>query len=84
MIEIKVARGDSRDDNRFDKPVEIFWLNADGGRQSYGKIPPGTRKDQHTFRGHVWLVANEQGETLGVFEATAARPALDLPKEPRR
>ena len=62
-------------DNRLAQAVEVFWIDADGNRQSYGNVQPGTRKDQHTFGGHVWLVANERGETLGVFEA-ADQPAL--------
>jgi dipeptidyl aminopeptidase/acylaminoacyl peptidase len=57
-------------DNQLNREVEIFWLNESGERQSYGKIEPRTRKAQHTFSGHVWLVVDERGETRGVFEAT--------------
>lgn len=57
-------------DNQLNREVEIFWLNESGGRQSYGKIEPRSRKAQHTFSGHVWLVVDERGETCGVFEAT--------------
>lgn len=60
-------------ENRLDREVEVFWLDDQGARQSYGKIAPHGRKAQHTFSGHVWLVADERGETLGVFEA-ADRP----------
>lgn len=57
-------------DNRLAQTVEVFWMDAEGNRQSYGNVQPGTRNDQHTFGGHIWLVANERGDTLGVFEAT--------------
>lgn len=57
-------------DNRLARPVEIFWLDDRGRRQSYGAAEPNTRKEQHTFGGHVWLVADAGGETLAVFEAT--------------
>lgn len=60
-------------ENRLDREVEVFWLDDQGSRQSYGKIAPRGRKAQHTFSGHVWLVADERGETLAVFEA-ADRP----------
>ena len=62
-------------DNRLSEPVELFWLDPQGARQSYGKLPAGSRKDQHTFGGHVWLVVNERGENLAVFEA-ADSPGL--------
>lgn len=57
-------------DNRSDGEVEVFWLDAGGERQSYGKVAPGTRRDQHTFGGHVWMVVDTEGAILGVFEAT--------------
>jgi dipeptidyl-peptidase 4 len=57
-------------DNRLDQELEVFWLNTEGRRQSYGTIEPRGRKVQHTFGGHVWLVANDQGATLAVFEAS--------------
>jgi hypothetical protein len=57
-------------DNQLSREVEIFWLDQTGARQSYGKIEPRSRKAQHTFSGHVWLVVDERGEMRGVFEAT--------------
>jgi dipeptidyl-peptidase-4 len=79
-------------DNRLDQEVRLFWLDSEGTRQSYGRIPPRSRRAQHTFGGHVWLVANEQGETLAVFEATDqpdtaiidGRPALERETWPER
>jgi len=59
--------------NEMSEPVEVFWLDDSGGRQSYGMVAPGARREQHTFSGHVWLVANQKGEPLGVFEATDAQ-----------
>src|SRR4051812_1405539 len=56
--------------NKRSHPIELFWIDSDGERKSYGKIEAGTRKELHTFEGHVWQVANENGESLGVFEAT--------------
>jgi dipeptidyl-peptidase 4 len=56
-------------DNRLDREVAVFWLDTQGRRQSYGTIEPRGRRVQHTFGGHVWLIANDQGDTLAVFEA---------------
>jgi dipeptidyl-peptidase 4 len=60
-------------DNRLDREVAVFWLDTQGRRQSYGTIEPRGRKIQHTFSGHVWLVIDDRGDTLAVFEA-ANRP----------
>jgi dipeptidyl-peptidase-4 len=56
-------------DNRTKAEVEIFWLDEEGKRQSYGKLKPNEQKQQHTYSGHVWLVADLEGKPLGVFEA---------------
>jgi dipeptidyl aminopeptidase/acylaminoacyl peptidase len=70
--------------NKRPRPIELFWIDFDGERKSYGRIEPGDRRELHTFEGHVWLVANESGESLGVFEATKnpAKAVIDesLPK----
>jgi dipeptidyl-peptidase 4 len=55
--------------NRTKTEVEILWLNSDGGRQHYATVRPGERHAQHTFAGHVWLVADPEGKTLAVFNA---------------
>lgn len=59
--------------NRTAGPVELFWLNTEGERQSYATLAPGAQHEQHTFAGHVWLATDKaSGRTLAVFEATPA------------
>jgi dipeptidyl aminopeptidase/acylaminoacyl peptidase len=83
--------------NRTQAEVELFWLDQDGQRHSYGKVRPGEQHVQHTYAGHVWLVADNEGKTVAVFEApdepgTAEiqgkgpdeSPAEPKPKEPKR
>lgn len=72
--------------NKLSEPVEVFWLDDQGERQSYGTVNPGGRKEQHTYSGHVWLVANQKGDTLGVYEATDAEglAVIDETKPPLR
>ena len=55
--------------NRTAAPVELFWLDSEGERQSYGKLGAGEERAQHTFAGHVWLVADSGGKTLALFQA---------------
>jgi dipeptidyl-peptidase 4 len=49
--------------------VELFWLDDQGFRRSYGRIRPGAERSQHTFAGHVWMGTDRTGNTVGVFEA---------------
>lgn len=55
--------------NRTQGDVELFWLNLEGDRQSYGRIKPGEERDQHTFAGHAWLVTDSSGKSLAVYVA---------------
>ncbi|MCB9892324.1 MAG: prolyl oligopeptidase family serine peptidase [Planctomycetes bacterium] len=57
--------------NASKQPVEVFWLDENGGRRSYGKIAAGERRAQHTFAGHVWLVLEEGGRELGGYMASS-------------
>ncbi|MEN6337345.1 MAG: DPP IV N-terminal domain-containing protein [Phycisphaerales bacterium] len=80
--------------NRTDGPVDVHWVDSEGQRQRYATIEAGGQHRQHTFAGHVWLVTNKAGDTLGVFVATeeagdavvskdAVRPAAQT-EEPTR
>ena len=55
--------------NRTESEVEVFWLDFQGDRRSYGRVRAGARKAQHTYAGHVWLVVDRDGEPLAVFVA---------------
>lgn len=74
-------------DNQLKQPVEIFWVAGDGSAKSYGPVPPGKTRDQHTFAGHVWSV-RLSGRDLGSYRATEnpGRVVIDSdqPQRPRR
>ena len=65
--------------NRTDAAVEVYWIDADGQRRQYATIPAGGEHRQHTFAGHVWLVAQKDGNKTSVFVATedAAEAVID-------
>ncbi len=50
--------------------VVLFWIDTSGGRIPYGTLKAGETRRQHTFAGHIWLLAAKSGKPLGVFEAT--------------
>jgi dipeptidyl-peptidase-4 len=59
--------------NKLGQEVELFWIDEEGDRQSYGKLKDGEERRQHTFAGHVWLMVDPVGQTVAVFEAGPER-----------
>ena len=68
--------------NRTSASVELFWLDTNGKRQSYGRLRPGEEHQQHTFAGHVWLVTGAQGRPLGVKVAEDADATVEIRENP--
>ena len=56
--------------NRLKDDVDLFWIDASGQRNAYGRLRPGQEREQHTFAGHVWALTDRAGTVLGRFEAT--------------
>jgi dipeptidyl aminopeptidase/acylaminoacyl peptidase len=71
-------------DNQLKQPVEIFWVAGDGSSKSYGVVPPGRTRDQHTFASHVWSV-KLNGRDLNSYRATeaAGRVVIDSDQPPK-
>jgi dipeptidyl aminopeptidase/acylaminoacyl peptidase len=68
--------------NRTPAPVDLFWLDEGGQRHGYGKIPPGGRREQHTFAGHVWWVLDARGTLLAFCEAREEPLTLEIESRP--
>jgi dipeptidyl aminopeptidase/acylaminoacyl peptidase len=62
-------------DNRLEVAVDLFWIDGQGERRSYGKVQAGQRREQHTYARHVWLVTAAETDAVRTFEAEA-QPAL--------
>jgi arylsulfatase A-like enzyme len=62
--------------------VELFWMDAEGGKKSYGEIGAGKRKRQQARPGAVWMVADGKGKPLGYFvvDDRAARAVIPAGK----
>ncbi len=56
-------------ENKTPGEIVIDWIDMDGQRRRYAALGPGSQHDQHTYAGHVWLVTDQAGTPLGVFEA---------------
>ncbi len=53
--------------NRTAGTLELFWLDFDGGRKSYGKIAAAGRMDMPTYVRHRWVLVDEKGQDVGSF-----------------
>jgi len=62
--------------NQLDADTDLFWVNQQGERVSYGALRAGQTKEIQTFDGHVWLVTSKSGEPLAVWEASVSALSL--------
>ena len=63
--------------------VELFWLDPSGRPRSYGSLPAGAQRAQHTYAGHVWDVRNKSGRTLALFRADEIEMRARIGSTPR-
>lgn len=47
--------------------VELFWLDYEGARFSYGNILPGESRRLTSNETHPWLVADTSGKAIGIY-----------------
>jgi dipeptidyl-peptidase 4 len=69
--------------NQGEDSVELFWLDSQGARKSYGKLGAGAEREQHTYSGHIWLVTQGADKILGVFQATEERGTVVIDAKAR-
>ena len=70
--------------HRGTEEVDLFWLDELGQRHAYGRLRPGTERVQHTFAGHVWLVTDRLGTSLGVYQAATDSNRVEITGDSRR
>lgn len=56
--------------NRTSGTVELFWIDHQGKRRSYGSVNAGKNSERSTLVGHVWVVTDAAGHDLARFVAT--------------
>lgn len=67
--------------NRRGEPVELFWLDLEGRRQSYGRLTKDQPREQRSFVGHVWVVTDALGRVLMSFEALPGMGDVEVTAE---
>ncbi len=57
--------------NQLSVPVEMVWLDRNGGQRTYVTIKSGDRHTQHTFAGHAWVARTKEDDPreFGTFVA---------------
>lgn len=56
--------------------VELFWLDYDGQRKSYGLLSAGATREQRTYLSHPWLIASTSGACLEIRAPRAQRATI--------
>lgn len=75
------ARTGIRFINQTEGEVELFWLDTEGKRKSYGKLPAKAEREMGTYAGHVWQVLDKTGKPLGKFEASQENAIAEITTE---
>jgi len=57
--------------NASDTVGVVSWRNFDNQLQEYHRLEPGATIDQETFESHTWVVADEVGNVLLDYTASA-------------
>lgn len=63
--------------NQLDQTAYLYWLSTEQERVSYGSLEPGAERQQNTYDGHLWLIA-DANETPVCFYAATEEPGRAL------
>lgn len=55
--------------NETDYAYELFWINSNARRVSYGSIAPGQQFQRSSYAGHPWLIADDDTSTCRLLLA---------------
>jgi dipeptidyl-peptidase-4 len=70
--------------NELDLELSLFWIDSGGKRIPYGKVSPKSKREQHTYEGHVWLLTAPDGADFAVVEAGPVTSTWILDGEGRK
>ena len=67
-------------DNQSGKKVKLYWVNYGGGLQYYADIAAGDMREQTTYTGATWLIADADDNHLGYFRTKQKNAKAVIPK----
>lgn len=56
--------------NKSKQEVTVYWLDFDGDREEYATLDTGESYTQETYKNHIWLVADEDDDCIGIWSAS--------------
>ncbi|MFA6042265.1 MAG: hypothetical protein WC786_01095 [Patescibacteria group bacterium] len=63
-------------DNQTGADLKVYWLDFNGARKFYTDVKAHSKKDQATWVGHVWVVADGAGQCVKLHSANAVAQTL--------
>jgi len=48
-------------------PIQVWWLNFEGKRVSYGTVQPYSRLEMNTYETHPWVIVDNTNQALGIW-----------------
>ena len=69
-------------ENQTKSLIRLFWIDTSGQRHEYQSLKPGEQFEQPTYVGHVWVVTDQAGKTLGVYRAVKQRANAIVGSQP--
>ena len=55
--------------NKTEADITYYWIDANGNESYRGRAAADAFSIQHTHAGHIWLVKDQNGENIAVFQA---------------
>jgi len=48
-------------------PIDVNWIDYNGGERPYARLQPGQILEQQTFVSHAWMVRSATGQCQGIY-----------------
>ncbi|GGB40531.1 hypothetical protein GCM10011316_10720 [Roseibium aquae] len=48
-------------------PIDVNWIDYNGGERAYARLQPGQILEQQTFVSHAWMVRGTSGQCQGIY-----------------
>jgi len=57
--------------NQSQEEITLYWVEPDGGKRAYGKLPAGGTRVMPTYAGHLWRFESTSSNNFALFRATS-------------
>jgi len=64
--------------NKSERTVNIFWIDYQGKRKFYLRLPSGQIHNQPTFLTHPWLITDDNDNALWLYYPDAQARTIEI------